>query len=74
MERQRPPRTGHPMIDNVLAALWASFAAINMLSPSIIADLTVAAGAGATCILTLLRIYEHLAGETITETLTPDPE
>lgn len=68
---KRPPRTGNPILDNLLAATWASLAVVNSyLSVSAFADLMVGCGAMATLILTCLRIYEHLAGETLTTTLT----
>jgi hypothetical protein len=68
---RRPPPTGLPIIDNLLAALWALLAALNMaLTPSLFADLAVGVGAALTAVLTALRIYEHLAGEPISETLT----
>jgi len=67
---RRPPTTGLPIIDNVLAFTWASFAVLNMtLTTSMFADLMVGAGAAATLVLTLLRIYEHLVGEPISDTL-----
>lgn len=67
---RRPPTVGLPIIDNLLAAAWACFAVLNMtLTPSIFADLMVGAGAAATLVLTLLRIYEHLVGEPISETI-----
>jgi len=70
MDRHQPPRTGHPIIDNLLAASWASLALLNFtMTPSIFANLMVGAGAAATLVLTMLRIYEHLVGETLTETL-----
>jgi len=68
---KRPPRTGNPLLDNLLLATWASLAAVNnWISVSAFADLMVGLGAAATLILTCLRIYEHLAGETLTTTLT----
>jgi len=68
---KRPPRTGNLILDNLLAAAWASLAVINKwLSVGAFADLMVGMGALATLILTSLRIYEHLAGETLTATLT----
>jgi hypothetical protein len=75
MDRHQPPRTGHPIIDNLLAASWAALAVLNFtLTPSIFADLMVGAGAAATLVLTVLRIYEHLVGETLTETLLQNDE
>jgi len=72
---KRPPRTGNLILDNLLAAAWASLAVINKwLSVSAFADLMVGMGALATLVLTCLRIYEHLAGETLTATLTKEEE
>jgi len=69
MER-KPPVTGHPTLDNILALAWASFAVLNFtVSPSVFADLMVGMGALATLILTALRIYEHLVGEPISDTI-----
>jgi hypothetical protein len=67
---RRPPKTGHAILDNLLAASWASLAFINeWLSVSTFADLMVGLGAAATLVLTLLRIYEHLVGEPVSATL-----
>jgi len=67
---RRPPATGLPIIDNVLALAWASFAVLNFtVTPSVFADLMIGLGAALTAVLTLLRIYEHLVGEPISETL-----
>jgi len=72
---KRPPRTGNPILDNLLLATWASLAFVNnWVSVSAFADLMVGLGAAATLVLTCLRIYEHLAGETLTATLTKDGE
>jgi len=72
---KRPPRTGNLVLDNLLAAAWASLAVINKwVSVSAFADLMVGMGALATLVLTCLRIYEHLAGETLTTTLTKEEE
>jgi hypothetical protein len=68
---KRPPRTGNPILDNLLLATWASLAFVNnWVSVSAFADLMVGLGAAATLVLTCLRIYEHLMGETLTTTLT----
>jgi hypothetical protein len=70
MDQRRPPQTGLPIVDNLLAASWTLFAALNaIMSASVFADLMVGAGAFATLILTLLRIYEHMVGEPVSETL-----
>jgi hypothetical protein len=67
---ERTPKTGLPVLDNILAAVYLLFAGLNwMLTPSIFADLMVGVGAGATALLTFLRIYEHLIGEPVSETL-----
>jgi hypothetical protein len=72
---KKPPRTGNAILDNLLLATWASLAVVNnWISVSAFADLMVGLGAAATLVLTCLRIYEHLAGETLTKTLTKDGE
>jgi len=72
MERQ-PPKIGVPILDNLLAATWAALAAANFwVTPSVFANISVGIGALATLLLTLLRVYEHLVGETVSETLSTD--
>jgi len=73
MER-KPPEIGHPFFDTLLGIAWGVLFAINLLSVSAFADLMVALGAAATTVLTTLRIYEHLAGETVSTTLTNGAE
>jgi len=66
----RAPETGLPIVDNLLALAFLVFAALNFaLAPGVFADIMIGIGAGATAVLTLLRIYEHLIGEPISETL-----
>lgn len=75
MDMRRAPRIGHPIIDNLLFAIWVLLAATNeWLSVSQFADLMVGVGAMTTAILTVLRIYEHLAGETVMTTLTTEEQ
>ena len=63
---RRAPRTGHPLIDNLLIVAWVALAGANQwMTVSQLADLMVAIGAALTAFLTALRIYQHLAGETI---------
>jgi hypothetical protein len=70
---RKPPKTGNPVIDNLLAAAWTLLAVTNFtMSASVFANLMVGAGAAATLVLTMLRIYEHLVGEPISETITGD--
>jgi len=70
MSGRQPPRVGHPFLDNIIAAAWAAFAAMNFwVSPSVFADLMVGLGALATTALTALRIYEHMVGEPVSDTL-----
>ena len=72
MERS-PPKIGVPILDNLLAAAWAALAAANFwVTPSAFANIAVGIGALATFVLTLLRVYEHLAGETVSNTLSTD--
>jgi len=67
---RKPPKTGLPIIDNLLAAAWGCLAALNLtISASTFADVMVGLGAMATLVLTVLRIYEHLMGETVFDTL-----
>jgi hypothetical protein len=61
------------VIDNLLAAAWTCLAVTNFtMAASTFANMAVGLGAVATLILTMLRIYEHLAGEPISETITGD--
>jgi len=72
---RHPPKIGMPILDNLLAATWASLAAANFwVTPSVFANVSVGVGALATLFLTLLRVYEHLAGETVSETITADTD
>jgi len=75
MDRTNPPRVGHPIVDNLLAAAWTLLAAIHFsISASVFADLAVGMGAAATLVLTMLRIYEHLVGEPVSDTLLTQNE
>lgn len=63
---RKAPKTGHPLIDNLLLLSWLS---IFGMSISQMADLMVAVGGLLTAVLTALRIYQHLAGETVVGTV-----
>jgi hypothetical protein len=57
-------------VDNLLAAAWTLLAVLNFtVKASVFADLAVGMGAAATLVLTVLRIYEHLVGEPVSDTL-----
>lgn len=63
---RRAPRTGHPLVDNLLIVAWTTLFAVNeWVSLSQFADLMVGVGALLTGVLTAMRIWQHLAGETI---------
>ena len=72
---RRPPQTGLPLVDNLLALAWTFFAVLNFtITPSGFANIAVGLGALVTTLLTILRIYQHLAGETVVDTIINDPD
>ena len=66
---RRPPSTGFPLLDNVLLVIWATLAWAQWISVQQFSDLAVALAGFATAVLTILRIYQHLADEKISTTL-----
>lgn len=70
MDKPRPPQTGIQIVDNVLILIWPLLIWLNVsLSASGFANICLGLGSIAGAILTALRIYEHLAGETVATTL-----
>jgi len=70
MSGRRPPKIGHPVLDTLIGVAWAVLATFNFwFSASAFADVMVGLGALATALLSALRIYEHLVGETLSDTL-----
>jgi len=66
---RRPPRTGFPLLDNVLAILWVLLAWVQWISVQQFSDIAVGLAGIATAVLTALRIYQHLMDETVSTTL-----
>jgi hypothetical protein len=57
-------------VDNALILLWPVLIYLNLsLSASSFANICIGLGSIAGAILTALRIYEHLKGETVATTL-----
>jgi len=70
MSGRQPPQTGSALIDNLVALAYALIFGVNFwVSTSALADIGVAIGGFGTFIISLLRAYEHVAGETVFETL-----
>jgi hypothetical protein len=70
MDRPRPPQTGIQVVDNILIALWPVLVWVNFsFEPGAFANVCVGLGAIVGALLTALRIYEHLAGETVAKTV-----
>lgn len=70
MDKPRPPQTGIQIVDNVLILIWPLLIGLNAtFDASTFANLALGLGSLVGALLTALRIYEHLAGETVATTI-----